>query len=61
MKKLTAEVARREISYLNVKQLSPSKGLTTEEGLYLESLEIALPILEQQERASDQQEKGGGF
>ncbi|MBV4365888.1 hypothetical protein [Erwinia phyllosphaerae] len=57
MKKLTAEVARREISYLNVKQLSPSMGLTTEEGLYLESLEIALPILEQQERASNQQEK----
>lgn len=49
MKKLTAEKCRELIQRLNDKQAHPMKGLTGDEKLYLPALEIALPILEQQE------------
>lgn len=51
MKKLTAEVARRDISHLKAFQKQPNIGLSLREETYLQALEIALPILEQQERA----------
>lgn len=50
MKKLTAEVARRDISHLKAFQKQPNIGLSLREETYLQALEIALPILEQQER-----------
>ncbi|WP_426607463.1 DUF551 domain-containing protein [Pantoea anthophila] len=50
MNKLTAEECRELIQRLNDKQAHPMKGLTGDEKLYLQALEIALPILEQQER-----------
>ncbi|MEN4544914.1 hypothetical protein [Pantoea agglomerans] len=49
MKKLTAEVARRDISHLKAFQRQPNIGLSLREETYLQALEIALPILEQQE------------
>lgn len=49
MKKLTAEVARRDISHLKAFQKQPNIGLSLREETYLQALEIALPILEQQE------------
>ncbi len=51
MKKLTAEVARRDISHLKAFQKQPNIGLSLREETYLQALEIALPILEQQQRA----------
>ena len=50
MKKLTAEVARRDISHLTAFQKQPNIGLSLREETYLQALEIALPILEQQEQ-----------
>ena len=50
MNKLTAEKCRELIQRLNDKQAHPMKGLTGDEKLYLQALEIALPVLEQQER-----------
>lgn len=47
MKKLTAEVARRDISHLKAFQKQPNIGLSLREETYLQALEIALPILEQ--------------
>ncbi|UIL53980.1 hypothetical protein LZU96_08665 [Pantoea agglomerans] len=49
MNKLTAEECRELIQRLNDKHAHPMKGLTGDEKLYLQALEIALPILEQQE------------
>jgi len=61
MKKLTAEVARRDISHLKAFQKQPNIGLSLREETYLQALEIALPILEQQERGEgDWIEWGGG-
>lgn len=50
MKKLTAEVARRNIHLLKEMQSAPNIGLSMRSELFLQALEIALPILEQQER-----------
>lgn len=50
MNKLTAEVARRHQRDLKSFQENPKIGLSLKEDLYLQALEIALPILEQQER-----------
>jgi len=49
MNKLTAEVARRHQRDLKSFQENPKIGLSLKEELYLQALEIALPILEQQE------------
>lgn len=51
MKKLTSEVARRDISHLKAFQKQPNIGLSLREETYLQALEIALPILEEQERS----------
>lgn len=61
MNKLTAEECRELIQRLNDKQAHPMKGLTGDEKLYLPALEIALPILEQQERGEGEwiEWKGG--
>ena len=48
MNKLTAEKCREQIDNLNAEW--EGDGLTDEESLYLQALEIALPILEHQER-----------
>ena len=48
MSKLTAEVARRDIGHLKSFQADPKVGLSLKEEKYLQALEIALPILEQQ-------------
>ncbi len=53
MNKLTAEVARRDIGHLREHQASPKVGLSLREELYLQALEIALPVLEQQENGTD--------
>lgn len=53
MNKLTAEVARRDIGHLREHQSSPKVGLSLREELYLQALEIALPVLEQQENGTD--------
>jgi hypothetical protein len=45
MKKLTAEKCRQLLDSLN------SNGMSILEGYYVEALQIALPILEQQEQA----------
>lgn len=50
MKKLTAEVARRNIHLLKEMQSAPNIGSSMRSELFLQALEIALPILEQQER-----------
>jgi hypothetical protein len=61
MNKLTAEVARRHRRDLKSFQENPKIGLSLKEELYLQALEIALPILEQQERGEgDWIEWGGG-
>ncbi|MFW0699059.1 hypothetical protein [Pantoea sp. R13S299] len=60
MKKLTAEVARRDISHLKAFQKQPNIGLSLREETYLQALEIALPILEQQERGDGWIEWSGG-
>lgn len=56
MSKLTAEVARRELTKLKVWE--DDCVLTLKEELYLQSLEIALPVLEQQEKASCKHQEG---
>lgn len=56
MNKLTAEECRELSQRLNDKQAHPMKGLTGDEKLYLQALEIALPILEQQEREQGEQQ-----
>ncbi|MGC0858465.1 hypothetical protein WKG86_05585 [Pantoea agglomerans] len=60
MKKLTAEVARRDISHLKAFQKQPNIGLSLREETHLQALEIALPILEQQERGDGWIEWKGG-
>lgn len=60
MKKLTAEVARRNIHLLKEMQSASNIGLSMRSELFLQALEIALPILEQQERGDDWIEWGGG-
>lgn len=60
MNKLTAEVARRDIGHLREHQVSPNIGLSLREELYLQALEIALPILEQQERSGGEWIEEGG-
>lgn len=54
MNKLTAEKCRQLLDSLN------SNGMSILEGYYAEALEIALPILEQQERGDGWIEWGGG-
>lgn len=49
MKKLTAENSTEEIARLREKLEPGWRGLSMREELYLQALEIALPILEQQE------------
>ncbi|MBD9658089.1 hypothetical protein [Pantoea sp. PNT03] len=49
MNKLTAEVARRDIVHLKSFQSDPKVGLSLKEEKYLQALEIALPVLEQQQ------------
>lgn len=51
MKKLTAENCRKMIAERH--QLLPHDGLTIDGGYQLQALEIALPILEQQERGCE--------
>lgn len=61
MNKLTAEKCREQIDNLNAEW--EGNGITDEESLYLQALEIALPILEQQERGEGEgewMEWGGG-
>lgn len=48
MNKLTAEVARQDLSHL--KAWLETCGISMKEERYMQALEIALPILEQQER-----------
>lgn len=48
MNKLTAEVARQDLNHL--KSWVETCGISMKEERYLQALEIALPILEQQER-----------
>ncbi|MFE0584834.1 hypothetical protein [Pantoea vagans] len=48
MNKLTAEVARQDLSHL--KSWVETCGISTKEERYMQALEIALPILEKQER-----------
>lgn len=54
MKKLTAEKCCQLLDSLN------SNGMSILEGYYVEALEIALPMLEQQERGDGWIEWGGG-
>lgn len=49
MNKLTAEVARQDLNHL--KAWVETCGISMKEERYMQALEIALPILEQQERA----------
>ncbi|MDH1171422.1 hypothetical protein [Pantoea agglomerans] len=60
MNKLTAEVARRHQRDLKSFQENPNIGLSLKEELYLQALEIALPILEQQERGEGEWIEWGG-
>lgn len=60
MNKLTAEVARRHQRDLKSFQENPKIGLSLKEEMYLQALEIALPILEQQERGDDEWIEWGG-
>lgn len=53
MNKLTADIARRHMGHLKEYQANPKVGLSIREELYLQALEIALPVLEQQEKADD--------
>lgn len=48
MNKLTAEIARMDIGHLREHQANPHVGLSLREEKYLQALEIALPVLEQQ-------------
>lgn len=60
MNKLTADKCRELIQQLKDKQAHPMKGLTGDEKLYLPALEIALPILEQQEQGEGEWIEWGG-
>lgn len=67
MNKLTAEVARRNIHLLKEIQAAPNIGLSMRSEIFLQALEIALPVLEQQEKEATPQidndvwiEWGGG-
>jgi len=51
MNKLTAEVARQDLNHL--KSWVETCGISMKEERYMQALEIALPILEQQERDED--------
>lgn len=53
MKKLTAESARTDIANLHGFLNNPRIGLSLREERYLQALEIALPVLEQQEKGAD--------
>lgn len=57
MNKLTAEIARMDIGHLREHQANPHVGLSLREEKYLQALEVALPVLEQQE---SQCQKCGG-
>ncbi|AUX94260.1 hypothetical protein [Mixta gaviniae] len=59
MNKLTAEVARMDIVHLREHQADPHVGLSLREEKYLQALEIALPVLEQQESDGWIEWKGG--
>lgn len=48
MKKLTAEVARMELANLKALIDHPSHGISIKAELFMQALEIALPVLEQQ-------------
>lgn len=59
MNKLTAEVARQDLSHL--KSWVETCGISMKEERYMQALEIALPILEQQQLGGgDWIEWGGG-
>ncbi|MBS6056511.1 MAG: hypothetical protein E6199_01245 [Mixta calida] len=58
MNKLTAEVARMDIGHLREHQANPHVGLSMREEKYLQALEIALPVLEQQEKAAGKHQEG---
>lgn len=58
MNKLTAEVARQDLNHL--KAWVESCGISMKEERYLQALEIALPILEQQERGEGEWIEWGG-
>lgn len=51
MNKLTAEKCRE--MFLHLFEEKRQDGITLKEDLYMQALEIALPILEQQERITD--------
>ncbi|ORM78326.1 hypothetical protein [Pantoea eucrina] len=53
MNKLTAEIVRMDIGHLREHQANPHVGLSLREEKYLQALEIALPVLEQQEKGDD--------
>jgi len=53
MNKLTAEVARQDLNHL--KSWVETCGISMKEERYMQALEIALPILEQQEMITDSQ------
>lgn len=59
MNKLTVEVARRHQRDLKSFQENPKIGLSLKEELYLQALEIALPVLEQQEKGGWIEWNGG--
>lgn len=52
MNKLTADKCRE--MFLNLFENKRQEGITMKEDLYMQSLEIALPILEQQERGESE-------
>ncbi|UIL54712.1 hypothetical protein LZU96_21435 (plasmid) [Pantoea agglomerans] len=58
MNKLTADKCRE--MFLNLFEGKRQDGITLKEDLYLQALEIALPILEKQERGDGWIEWGGG-
>lgn len=60
MNKLTAEKCRELTEQLKDKRAHPRKGLSGDEKLYMQALEIALPILEQQERGEGEWIEEGG-
>lgn len=60
MNKLTAEIARMDIGHLREHQANPHVGLSLREEKYLQALEIALPVLQQQERGDGEWIEWGG-
>ncbi|MGC1062840.1 hypothetical protein WKH44_16185 [Pantoea agglomerans] len=58
MNKLTANKCRE--MFLNLFEDKRQDGITLKEDLYMQALEIALPILEKQEQVEDWIEWGGG-